>query len=154
MNVRKKPSHNKVFILIAPEFDEEFVVRCLCRMLDNGLSACLVGSTSKVLSGLRGIKLSPDFSLTQLDQFNLKDDHLLIIPGTRNCALKLLVDPRVHNLINKALEANGWVAVMKPMQQALAMTGLPISQLSPNFLKQGNMKTDDFIGQLIAQVAS
>lgn len=101
--MKQAPGQNQVVILIAPGFDEEAVVHCLCQMRQWGTAVTLVGAPSNLVVGASGLAVRPDYSLTQLHQAVLTGrDSLLIIPGSSACATTLLSDPRVHRVIKKA----------------------------------------------------
>jgi len=49
------PKHNRVVILIAPEFDEEKVVHCLCQTRQRETAVDLVGIPSNLVNGASGL---------------------------------------------------------------------------------------------------
>jgi putative intracellular protease/amidase len=142
---------NRAIILIAPEFDEEAVVRCLCQMRRRGTAVDLIGTPSNLVNGASGLAVHPDYSLAQLNQGALAGDcSLLIIPGGSACATTLLSDPRVHGAIKKTFAEDGLVAAMSPVvPQILANIGLLESADSSRFLVQGSQSTVDFVKLLI-----
>jgi putative intracellular protease/amidase len=143
--------HKRVVILIAPEFDEEGVVHCLCQMRQRGMAVSLVGTPSNLVNGASGLAVHPDYPLTQLQQGVLMDTYsLLIIPGSSACATTLLSDPRVHRAIKKTFAEGGHVSAMSPVvPQILANIGLLESANSSRFLVQGTQSTADFVKLLI-----
>lgn len=142
---------NRVVILIAPEFDEEAVVHCLCQMRQRGTAVALVGAPTNLVNGASGLAVHPDYPLAQLQQGALADSYsLLIIPGSASCATTLLSDPRVHRAIKKTFAEGGLVAAMSSVvPQILANMGLLESANSSRFLVQGGQSTADFVKMLI-----
>jgi len=143
--------HRRVVILIAPEFDEEAVVHCLCQMRRRGTAVDLVGVPANLVGGASGLAVHPDYPLAQLQQGALTDSYsLLIIPGSSSCATTLLSDPRVHRAIKKTFAEDGLVAAMSPVvPQILTNIGLLESANSSRFLVQGTQSTADFVKLLI-----
>jgi putative intracellular protease/amidase len=143
--------HKRVVILIAPDFDEEAVVHCLCQMRRRGTAVDLVGVPANMVCGASGLAVHPDYPLAQLQQGTLADSYsLLIIPGSSACATTLLSDPRVHRAIKKTFAAGGLVAAMSPIvSQIFANMGLLESADSSRFLVQGTQSTADFVKLLI-----
>jgi putative intracellular protease/amidase len=147
----KTARENRTIILIAPEFDEETVVHCLCQMRQRGTAVDLVGVPSNLVGGASGLAVHPDYSLAQLQQGALMDSYtLLIIPGSSSCATTLLSDPRVHRAIKGTFAGDGLVAAMSPVvPQILANIGLLEPANSSRFLVQGMQSTADFVKLLI-----
>ncbi len=147
-----KPARkNRAIILIAPEFDEEAVVHCLCQMRQRGTAVDLVGNPANWVNGASGLAVHPDYPLAQLQQGAMVDSYsLLIIPGSASCATTLLSDPRVHRAIKSTFAGGGLVAAMSPVvPQILANIGLLESANSSHFLVQGTQSTADFVKLLI-----
>jgi putative intracellular protease/amidase len=147
----KTLSARQVVLLIAPEFDEETVVHCLCQMRQRGTAVALVGTPSNLVNGASGLAIHPDYPLAQLQQGALTESYsLLIIPGSSACATTLLSDPRVHRAIKRTFAAGGVVATMSPVvPQILTNIGLLASADSSRFLVQGTQSTADFVKLLI-----
>jgi putative intracellular protease/amidase len=147
----KTLSARQVVLLIAPEFDEETVVHCLCQMRQRGTAVALVGTPSNLVNGASGLAIHPDYPLAQLQQGALTESYsLLIIPGSSACATTLLSDPRVHRAIKKTFAEGGLVATMSSVvPQILANMGLLESADSAHFLIQGTQSTADFVKLLI-----
>lgn len=142
---------NRAIILIAPKFDEEAVVHCLCQMRRRGTAVDLIGVPSNLVNGASGLTVHPDYSLAQLHQATLTGDYrLLIIPGSSSCATALLSDPRVHRAIKRTFAAGGFIAAMSAVvPQIVANSGLLEPANSARFLVQGTQSTSDFVKLLI-----
>jgi hypothetical protein len=148
----KLPRKNRTVILIAPDFDEEAVVHCLCQMRRRGTAVDLIGVPSNLVTGASGLAVHPDHSLAQLHQEMLTGScSLLIIPGNSSCATTLLADPRVHFAIKETLTGGGFVATMSSVVPSIvANSGLLESADSSLFLVQGALSTPDFVKLLIS----
>ena len=149
-------SHKKIVILVAPEFDEKFVVYCLCRMREVGLYAKIVSLTSGHLTGLHGLKIFGDTSLSLLMQSRslFEPQNLIIIPGGYKCIAALLSDPRTHQLMTTTLENDGYVATGHPAQQFLVDMLIPQPKVMSHIISQKEQDIVAFVEELIAQVSS
>ena len=146
----------QTIILIAPEFNEESVVLCLCQMRQRGIAVDLVGVPANLVTGASGLVVHPDYSLAQLQQ-TMTDDYknLLIIPGNDSCAASLLSDPRVHRTIKHTFADNGIVATTSSIvPHILANIGLLEPSIASRFLAQDTQGASDFISSLINHIAT
>ncbi len=144
----------KVSILIGPYFNEESLVACLCRLLKKGVPVSVVGLTPDLLTGLHGLTVRPDFSLSEFIQLVTVEHnpHSLIIPGGHEGTAVLFSDPRVHKLVPDILKAGNYVAAMLPAQQMLNQVGIPSPQQTNQFIPQNDLETGEFVDQLIDQL--
>jgi putative intracellular protease/amidase len=150
MDTNTYPRQGFASILIAPGFDEEAVVPCLCQMRQGGTAVILAGVPAGLVTGVSGLTVRPDCPLAQLP---IHDCRLLVIPGKRDCAAHLLSDPRVHRTIEATLANGGLVAAMSPVvEQVLFGVGLLTETTYDQFLAQGNQKTKRFVQALIARI--
>lgn len=147
LKTRKKSK--KVLILIAPHFDEELVIQCLCKMRDKNIDTSLIGSMTGLLRGFHGLRIDIDNSLTQMEKATFTSEHVLIIPGSYESVTRLLTDPRTHNLIKRIIEANGLIVTTSSAQEAIAKSMLPIPELDTLLLQQNNQDTTDFISKIL-----
>ncbi len=145
---------NKAFILIAPQFDEVSVVQCIAQMRTRGISVSLVGLMSGLLNGSHGLVVHPDLTVSELEQMSLceRDGRLLVIPGGRESAALLFSDPRVHQICEAALKANGYVAALTTAQQVFVRSGCIDNQNPSRFLPQNDVETNVFLQELMAKV--
>jgi hypothetical protein len=152
----KTPGQNQAIILIAPEFDEETVVHCLCQMRQQGIAVGLVGVPSNLVVGASGVAVHPDYSLAQFHQTGLMGgDFFLMIPGGPACATTLLSDPRVHRALQVTFDRGGIVATTSPVvPQILANIGLLESATNARLLVQGTQSTFEFVRSLIGYIAA
>lgn len=149
VNIRKHAHQHQTFILIAPGFEERFVVYCLCSIREKGTPVWLVGLTTKLVHGLRGLVIQPDFPLTQLEELiPFQTSHQLILPGEQECAALLLSDPRVHRLVTAVVDAKGYVMTTTPSEQALLRTNHSPFQTPAHLLTQDGAETVEYVQQL------
>lgn len=136
---------DKIFILLAPGFEESTVVFCLEQMREAGLSVSLVSLSTGLVSGLHGLVLRPDYSLDQL--LPGLSCRLVIVPGSRQCASSLLADPRVHHLLRNTLNGGGFIVSTTTATPLLKQT--EISTLRPtHFISQEDIEIFELINQL------
>lgn len=149
-NIKKLARQRQTFILIAPGFEESFVVACLCEIRGKGLPLWVVGLTNAVTNGMRGLTVRPDFSLSHLEGLMpFQAEHRLIIPGNLTCATMLCSDPRVHQLITAVIEARGYVVTTTQSEPALLQTNLSISLAPNHFFSQKDSDAAEYVQQLI-----
>ena len=144
----------RVSILIGPYFNEESLVSCLCHLKKGGVPVSVVGLTSDLLTGLHGLTVRTDFSLSEFIQLVTVENnpHSLIIPGGHEGTAVLFSDPRVHNLILAILKAGNYIAATLPAQQMLNQLGIPSPQETNQFIPQNDLETCAFVDQLIDQL--
>lgn len=153
MKATRTATRNKAAILVAPEFNEESTIQCLCQMRQKGLAVDLVGTMAGVFKGLHGIAICPDISLSQLAESVATDFQLLVFPDGGKSIAALLSDPRVHELIVAVLNQGGFVAAMSPaVRQILATVGVLTPEHASHFLSRGNSETVEFVQELLGHV--
>ncbi|MCB9421611.1 MAG: DJ-1/PfpI family protein [Ardenticatenaceae bacterium] len=140
-----------VLILIASHFDEKAVVYCLSELRQQGLAVALVSVTSGMVQSVRGLTLRPDKSLAETDELITAKRQLLLLAGGAACAAAVLSDPRSHQLIQRILQTDGYVAAMSQTYALALETGLDVSD---RFLRQGGMETAVFVRQLINHIST
>jgi hypothetical protein len=152
--VQKQAKLSPVLILVASQFDEEFVVRCVCQMRQKNIEVLLVGLYPGPVIGTHGVWLRPDCSLADIE--TMSDYQLvpmLILPGPQDCTMKLLFNPRVHELIEMTFKDEGCVAAVSTKTRDLLMrSGLAVPENEHCFLFQGYRKTGEFVKQLVTQM--
>lgn len=134
---------SQVFILIAPDFDEQAVVECLCMLRSEGIATSLVSISNRLVTGAHGLTIKPDLLLTQLEQkqrtTNLRR-YTLIISGGQTMSTALQIDPRITYLIEEAFAADGAVVFMGAVPDGVEHLNWPGSVLrqdgTPQFWTQ------------------
>ncbi len=144
-------TRNPVFILVAPGFEETAIVHHLSALRQEGIPTALIGLSSRGVNGLHGIKLNPDYSLSDLK--SRQAGTLVLIPGGRQCIMKLMADPRVHHLIKNTIASNGVLAVTRTAERVLPGTPFGSMLNGRNYLPQGDMHLNEFSDHLINLVA-
>jgi len=143
-----------VLILLAPQFDEQFVIDCVCQMREKGVEVALIGQKIGSLPGLHGVSLQLDQPMADLEQRNGRHPvQMVILPGPYECTLQLLLDPRVHRLVEKAFDSDGYVATaVDKTKELLLRSGLDTPVAKQRFLFQGVQSTGSFTNRLIEAV--
>lgn len=142
---------DKIFILLAPGFEESTVVFCLEQMREAGLSVSLVSLSTGLVSGLHGLVLRPDYSLDQLPTGFFP--RLIIVPGGRQCTSSLIADPRVHKLLETTWSNEGFVATTFMATPLFNQAGIPAYSEKSYFISQENMGISEFANRLINLVS-
>lgn len=145
-----------VFVLLKERFDESFVLPLTYGMRQRGIPVHLVGMQAGVIRGLYGIRICPDHDLLKAPAASPEQDvQLLIIPGQKSCTAQLLLDARVHHLIEKVLANGGFVAVPSlQTQELLQRSGVNLAGYEGQFLVQNGREISDFIQQLLSNTIS
>lgn len=138
---------NRVFVLLAPGFEEGPAIYCLDRMREKGLPVSLVSLSAGLVNGLHGVAVRPDYTLDQL--LPGTPCRLVIVPGGRQCVASLIADPRVHQLFDATLENEGFLAAMDSAEPLLAQIGISTTIFPSRFVSQQNMGVDEFSTRLI-----
>jgi hypothetical protein len=148
------PTATQLFILIANQFDEMAVIACLSGLRERGVGVSLVGIVPGCLRGHYGILLCPDVCLTELEALPGDGRYGVLIPGRQENARLLWSDPRVHQLLERVLLGEGFVAALRPAQQlfvAGAMVG-GNGRFVSHLLAQNDVELSEFIQQLIERI--
>ncbi|MBK8905134.1 MAG: DJ-1/PfpI family protein [Anaerolineaceae bacterium] len=142
-----------VWLLLAAQCDEAFVVSCICQMRHRSIGVLLVGLYPGPVTGAHGIWLSPDQSLADVATTNGPGAAcLLILPGPDECTMQLLLNPRVHELIEMTFANGGCVAaVSAKIQNLLVRSGLTTPVAKQCFLFQNQLNSGEFIDVLVRQ---
>lgn len=127
-----------VWLLLAGQCDESFVVRCICQMRQRHLTVLLVGLYSGPVVEANGIWLSPDQSLAEMNTVRVSEAaHLLVLPGPDVSTMQLLLNPQVHELIEMTFAKDGCVAAVSARtQNLLVRSGLVAPKNKQCFLFQ------------------
>jgi hypothetical protein len=142
-----------VLILVAAQCDEEFVVGCFSRLRQKNIETLLVGLYAGPVIGLRGLWLRPDRHLADMEkELTGQQSRMLVLPGPDECALKLLLNPRVHELVEMTLAKGGLVAAVTPKTRDLLVRSGLVASESESVLLQGRLDAAEFIERLAAQM--
>ncbi|MBK7920694.1 MAG: DJ-1/PfpI family protein [Chloroflexi bacterium] len=138
---------NKVLILLAPGFEEAEVIPCMTQLRKASLPVSLVGLTSGQVTGWHGLSICPDVALDEVGDYGALK--LVVIPGGRQCATMLLIDPRVHRLLNTVIEQEGRVGVMRTAVPITTQSGLLPTSMDVHFVLQNRENIDGFVAELL-----
>jgi 4-methyl-5(b-hydroxyethyl)-thiazole monophosphate biosynthesis len=115
--VRQDP----ILVLLAPGFDEVAVVTVAQTLRRSGFHVELVGLTAGPVRGGYGLSLTPDKSLSEVEE---DESVAIVLPGGKEGARRLNADPRVHGLLRRAFEQGAYVAALDAAQLVLRTAGL------------------------------
>jgi len=128
IRMRSKPSKGRrarrlAVLLVAPGFEEIFVVACASAMRRAGIPLVLASNRAGVVEGAYALRLKPDATLDDLAGQRPPD--LLVFPVGQPCLATLLTDPRVFQLIEMTLAGGGCVSAPREAQEFIppAYTG-------------------------------
>ncbi len=138
---------NKVLILLASGFEERSTISLLDQLRESGIATMLVSLTFGLVDGRNGLTIRPDASLEQIMEAGAF--RLVIVPGGRECASALVMDPRVHQLIDCTLAHHAYVAATTSPENTLYEVGIPSPADNPHFIAQSNLDTDAFATRLL-----
>jgi len=137
----------RVFILIAPGFEEAATIRCLEQMRQASLPVSLVALSAGLVTGWHGLSVHPDLTL---DQVNAHDScKMVVLPGGQMCATALLTDPRVHRLLNTLIAQDGVVGVMETAVPVVRQSGLLPMSLDAHYITQHDDDLETFVTNLV-----
>ncbi len=141
----------KVFILVAPGFEESTTVRCLTRLRDATVSVSLVGTMAGLISGARGVVIQPDYTVGEVTA--VATPKIIFVPDGKKSVSSLLADPRVHRLIQATVENQGTIAAMpfaaSKLKNIVSKSGV---ENPPIIQSNGNIK--NFTDRLINLASS
>jgi putative intracellular protease/amidase len=153
--VKKRPNmisekvtvgNDKIFILIAPGFEEGPTIYCLAHLREAGLPVSLVSRTSGAVRGQHGLMILPDQTLAQTMSVKPR---MVLIPGGRQCLAALAADPRVHELLKATLCNKGYIAAALKRHSLLTSDGFNLFMESSNFIPQEEQPIEAFANQLL-----
>ena len=142
----------EVLVLLAPGFAETEVAHFTSSMRDNKVPTTLVGLTTQQVSGHYGLSVNPDNSLNQLPDD--KEYPLALVLGGYKYLSSLMADPRVHRLLGKILNEDGYVAVDKTAEPFIPYTTAKSLLNGDNFVTPKDMNREEFTQYLINLVKS
>ena len=152
--MQSKDDSPSVLILLAPQFDEQFVIDCVCQMREKGIEVVLIGQKTGTLTGLHGVSVQLDQPMAYLERRNGRQPvQMVVFPGPYECTLQLLLDPRVHRLVEKTFDSGGYVATaVDKTKELLLRSGLDTPISEQRFMFQGVQTTGTFTSRLIETV--
>lgn len=140
-----------IAILISPGFTENEVVYCLSQMRAAGLATTLIGATNSLVKSQHGLIVQPDMALREMTP--LPAFHMLIIPGSYECASNLLTFPDFHVQVEKSVAGGGHIAIFASAAGALKQV-VPFASPNEQILYQQQQPLESFCQQLVQTVTS
>ena len=137
---------DKIFILLAPGFEEGPTIYCLARLREAGLPVSLVSRTSGMVRGQHGLMVRPDQTLAQIISIKPR---MVLIPGGRQCLAALAADPRVHELLKSTLCNEGYIAAAMKSQFLSTSDGFNLFMESDHFIPQEEQSVENFAEHLL-----
>jgi 4-methyl-5(b-hydroxyethyl)-thiazole monophosphate biosynthesis len=112
---------NKVFVLLAPGFEEADVFTVTRTLRRSGLSVAVVSLTASPVRGAYGLSLAPDWALSEVES---EQPQAVVLPGAIQATRKLNADPRVHILLRRVADRGGYVMAFDTAYTVLRSAGL------------------------------
>lgn len=138
----------RVFVVVAPGFEDIPTIYCLSKLREAGLAVALVSNVAGLVSSEHGVAIRADMLLSDL--ILNPPPRLVIIPGGEISAKALVTDPRFHKLLEVTLASTGIVAILGSAQTSMKNV-ISATWLKPhvNYFQQNQLDVSDFIDQLI-----
>lgn len=112
---------SKVYVLLAPGFEEADVSTVTRTLRRAGLSVAVVGLTAGPVRGAYGLSVAPDWTLSEVET---EQPRAIVLPGAIQAARQLNADPRVHILLRRVADAGGYVMAFDTAYTVLHNAGL------------------------------
>jgi putative intracellular protease/amidase len=145
---RTPKSDPQVLLLVAPQFEEEFLACCLSQLRSAGLAVRVVSAVAGAITGSHGLTIVPDEMIDPLWR-SATPPRLVILPDGSTCASALLIDPRVHQLLGRTLRAGGYLAAPSAAQAVVLSAGLTEAQAPSHCLMQNQQELGEFVGEVV-----
>ena len=116
----QRAMNRKVFVLVAPGFEEADVSTVTRTLRRVGLSVAVVGLTAGPVRGAYGLSLVPDLTLSEVE---VERPHAVVLPGGVQGTRRFNADPRVHKLLRRAVGQGGYVLAIDTAYTVLCSAG-------------------------------
>lgn len=103
-----KRTPHEALILLTDGFDESWLANCLTELRTSNKRTAIVGLRPGPVVGKHGLSIQTD---TYLSELKKAAPRLLAIANGRLCATRLMSEPRVYQIIERTIAANGRVGV-------------------------------------------
>jgi 4-methyl-5(b-hydroxyethyl)-thiazole monophosphate biosynthesis len=111
----------QVLVPLAPGFEELEAVTIIDLLRRANIDVIVAGLTEGPLTGSRGTKIMPDFTLDDLPDIQFD---MIVLPGGQPGANNLGDDPRIEKLLVEVSKAGGITAAICAAPKVLASAGL------------------------------
>ena len=139
----KKP----IALFLAAGYEEATAVYYLEQLRKAGLPVSLIGINDQPIRGRHGINLLPDSTIATLPSDIAF--HIILISGGCQHVNSMLIDPRIHKLLHKTINAHGFIAPLPNIESIFLRSGFSHDKFSPHIIKQGAMNANKYINHLI-----
>ena len=138
---------NTFAVLLTAGYEERTAVSCIEQLRKAGLSVSIVGINDQLIRGRHGIHIAPDYTIASLPpehQF-----HVILISGGCQHVNSMLTDPRIHKILHRTINANGFIAPFAKIESLLFRSGFSHDKFATHIIKQDKRNLNEYINQLI-----
>ncbi len=136
-----------IALFLAAGYEEATAVYYLEQLRKAGLPVSLIGINDQPIRGRHGIYIHPDSTIATLPPDIAF--HMILISGGCQHVNSMLIDPRIHRLLHKTINANGFIAPLPNIESILLRSGFSHDKFAPHIIKQGDMDANEYIHHLI-----
>ncbi len=137
----------KTLILLSSGYDEFTAVYLLWQIREAGFPVLLVGLQAGPVVSTHGVVIHPDCSLDQLTADTTC--RLIVMTGEKRCAISLLADPRVHQLIHDTVNKDGFLVATGSATSVLKEMGVLAAITDARFIAAAGMEVPEFTTHLL-----
>lgn len=127
-----EPKVASAMILVANEVWSADLDHHRAELEESGTSIQIIGNRIDHIYDSKGRPVKVDNYLGKLKERDCPD--VIIIPNGQNCVLALLIDPRVHRLIERVIAADGHIRTTPIAELLMRRVGLLTSQNRASFV--------------------
>jgi putative intracellular protease/amidase len=144
---------SRVFVLLAPGFEETVVSIATRTLRRQGISVALVGLAAGPVRGAYGLSFVPDKALSEVER---RYPQAVVLPGGLQATRHLCADPRSPAMVRQVLDHGGYILVMDTAYIVLQKMGLLATIESPPEarigLETGGSSSSGWQGQSLCRV--
>lgn len=126
------PKVNSVMILVANEVWSADLEQHRAELQTSGATIQVVGNRIDHIYDSKGRSVKVDTYVGKLKDTDLPD--VVVFPNGQNCVLALLIDPRVHRLVEQVIAADGHVRTTPIAEFLMRRVGLLNAQNHDHFI--------------------
>lgn len=117
----QRSKKGRIFILVAPGFEEADVSAVTRTLRRSGLPVAIVGLAAGPIRGNYGLALKPDVVLSETEA---GFPSAVVLPGGIQGARRLNAEPRVHALLRQVISQGGYVMALDAAYVVLRSSGV------------------------------
>jgi putative intracellular protease/amidase len=114
-------ARGRVLILVARGSEETDVSTIARTLRRSGLPVAVVGLRAGPVPGAYGLSLAPDLALTDVET---ELPRATILPGGDQATRRFEADPRVHSLLRRTVEGDGYLLAIGTAYRVLRAAGV------------------------------